>query len=78
MEVKSTKSCQSIEVPPYQSSRFIADYVILHAAEPVTQSPVWRDVSPDKEDQILFEERHLRYISPLGKVRFGPGSGKYT
>lgn len=48
---------------------FIADYVILHAAETVTHGPAWRDVSPDNQEQILFEERHLRYISPLGKVR---------
>lgn len=47
---------------------FMADYEILHAAEPVTQSPVWRAISPAQHDQTLFEERHLRYIHPLGKV----------
>lgn len=46
----------------------MADYVILHATEPVTQSPVWRALSPAQQDQTLFEERHLRYISLLGKV----------
>lgn len=53
------------------NSLITSDYVILHAAESVTHSPAWRDVSPDNEDQILFEERHLRYISPLGKGNFG-------
>lgn len=48
--------------------RFMADYVILHATEPVTQSPVWRALSHGQYDQMLFEERHLRYISTLGKV----------
>lgn len=47
---------------------FTVDYVILHATEPVTQSPVWRALSPAQHDQTLFEERHLRYISTLGKV----------
>lgn len=46
-----------------------ADYVILHATEPVTHNPVWRALNPAQQDQTLFEERHLRYISPLGKVR---------
>uniref|UniRef100_A0A4W6CM24 Tyrosine-protein kinase n=1 Tax=Lates calcarifer TaxID=8187 RepID=A0A4W6CM24_LATCA len=32
--------------------------------------PVWRALSP-QHDQTLFEERHLRYISPLGKGNFG-------
>lgn len=47
----------------------MADYVILHATEPVTQNPVWRALNPAQHDQTLFEERHLRYINPLGKVR---------
>ncbi|XP_044056522.1 tyrosine-protein kinase JAK2 isoform X2 [Siniperca chuatsi] len=48
-----------------------SDYVILHAAEPVIQSPVWRALSPAQQDQTFFEERHLRCISPLGKGNFG-------
>uniref|UniRef100_A0A673A582 Tyrosine-protein kinase n=1 Tax=Sphaeramia orbicularis TaxID=375764 RepID=A0A673A582_9TELE len=57
-------SCRSI-------IRQLNNYVILHATEPVTQSPVWRALSPAQHDQTLFEERHLRYISPLGKGNFG-------
>uniref|UniRef100_A0A8C9WZS6 Tyrosine-protein kinase n=1 Tax=Sander lucioperca TaxID=283035 RepID=A0A8C9WZS6_SANLU len=33
--------------------------------------PVWRAISPAQHDQTLFEERHLRYIHPLGKGNFG-------
>ena len=46
----------------------LADYVILHATEPVAQNPVCRVINPAQQDHALFEERHLRYISPLGKV----------
>uniref|UniRef100_UPI0037E8A0C1 tyrosine-protein kinase JAK2 n=1 Tax=Semicossyphus pulcher TaxID=241346 RepID=UPI0037E8A0C1 len=53
------------------NSLITSDYVILHATEPVTQNPVWRVMSPDQQDQTLFEERHLRYISSLGKGNFG-------
>ncbi|XP_074490739.1 tyrosine-protein kinase JAK2 isoform X2 [Sebastes fasciatus] len=62
-------SCRSII--RQLNSLITSDYVILHATEPVTQSPMWRTLSPAKHDQPLFEERHLRYISPLGKGNFG-------
>lgn len=62
-------SCRSII--RQLNSLITSDYVILHATEPVTQSPVWRALSPAQHDQTLFEERHLRYISPLGKGNFG-------
>ncbi|XP_059197963.1 tyrosine-protein kinase JAK2 [Centropristis striata] len=62
-------SCRSII--RQLNSLITSDYVILHAAEPVTQSPVWRALSPAQHDQTLFEERHLRFISPLGKGNFG-------
>ncbi|XP_039984309.1 tyrosine-protein kinase JAK2 [Xiphias gladius] len=52
------------------NSLITSDYVILHSTEPVTQSPVWRSLNP-QQNQTLFEERHLRYISPLGKGNFG-------
>ncbi|XP_044218016.1 tyrosine-protein kinase JAK2 [Thunnus albacares] len=61
-------SCRSII--RQLNSLITSDYVIL-ATEPVTQSPVWRALSPAQHDQTLFEERHLRYISPLGKGNFG-------
>ncbi|XP_023282260.1 tyrosine-protein kinase JAK3 [Seriola lalandi dorsalis] len=61
-------SCRSII--RQLNSLITSDYVILHATEPVTQSPVWRALSP-QHDQTLFEERHLRYITPLGKGNFG-------
>ncbi|KAM9384168.1 tyrosine-protein kinase JAK2 [Pholidichthys leucotaenia] len=48
-----------------------ADYVILHATEPVTQIPVCGPLNTTHHDQILFEERHFRYIAPLGKGNFG-------
>lgn len=47
---------------------FVTDYVILHATEPVTQSPMSKALNLVPHDQTLFEERHLCYISPLGKV----------
>uniref|UniRef100_A0A665VLH1 Tyrosine-protein kinase n=1 Tax=Echeneis naucrates TaxID=173247 RepID=A0A665VLH1_ECHNA len=61
-------SCRSII--RQLNSLITSDYVILHATEPVTQNPAWRKPSPQYE-QTLFEERHLRYISPLGKGNFG-------
>uniref|UniRef100_A0A3P8S1G4 Tyrosine-protein kinase n=1 Tax=Amphiprion percula TaxID=161767 RepID=A0A3P8S1G4_AMPPE len=62
-------SCRSII--RQLNSLITSDYVILHATEPVTQSPVCRVFSPAQHDQTLLEERHLRYISPLGKGNFG-------
>uniref|UniRef100_A0A3B4GVH2 Tyrosine-protein kinase n=1 Tax=Pundamilia nyererei TaxID=303518 RepID=A0A3B4GVH2_9CICH len=59
-------SCRSII--RQLNSLITSDYVILHATEPVTQSPVCRSYSHPQHDQTLFEERYLRYISPLGKV----------
>ncbi|XP_035033038.1 tyrosine-protein kinase JAK2 [Hippoglossus stenolepis] len=61
-------SCRSII--RQLNSLITSDYVILRATEPVTQSPVWRALST-QHDQTLFEERHLRYITPLGKGNFG-------
>ncbi|XP_053178759.1 tyrosine-protein kinase JAK2 [Scomber japonicus] len=61
-------SCRSII--RQLNSLITSDYVIL-ATEPVTQSPMWRALNPAQHDQTLFEERHLRYISPLGKGNFG-------
>ncbi|XP_068176062.1 tyrosine-protein kinase JAK2 isoform X3 [Antennarius striatus] len=48
-----------------------SDYVVLHSTDPVTQPPVWRALSSTQYNQTLFEERHLRYISLLGKGNFG-------
>nr|WTM56513.1 JAK3 protein [Lateolabrax maculatus] len=62
-------SCRSII--RQLNSLITSDYVILHATEPVTQNPVWRALSHGQYDQMLFEERHLRYISTLGKGNFG-------
>ncbi|KAM7012052.1 tyrosine-protein kinase JAK2 [Tautogolabrus adspersus] len=62
-------SCRSII--RQLNSLITSDYVILHATEPVTQSPVWKALSPNQHDQTLFEERHLRFISNLGKGNFG-------
>lgn len=46
----------------------MADYVILQATEPVTQNSMWKALRP-QQHHTLFEERHLRYMKPLGKVR---------
>ncbi|MEQ2268226.1 hypothetical protein AMECASPLE_036379 [Ameca splendens] len=62
-------SCRSII--RQLNSLITSDYVILHAAEPVTQSPMSIAVNPAPYDHTLFEERHLCYISPLGKGNFG-------
>ncbi|XP_061739337.1 tyrosine-protein kinase JAK2 [Nerophis ophidion] len=48
-----------------------SDYVILHATEPVKLSPVCQTSSSSLHNQTLFEERHLRFISILGKGNFG-------
>ncbi|XP_019730793.1 tyrosine-protein kinase JAK2 isoform X1 [Hippocampus comes] len=53
------------------NSLITSDYVILHTTEPVTLNPVCQASSPAQQDQTLFEERHLRYISLLGKGNFG-------
>lgn len=47
---------------------FMADYVILHATEPIAKSSVRRTSIPAQPEQTVFEERHLRFISSLGKV----------
>ncbi|XP_071386730.1 tyrosine-protein kinase JAK2 [Centroberyx affinis] len=63
-------SCRSII--RQLNSLITSDYVILHAIEPVAQrGSFWRALSPAHQDQTVFEERHLRYISPLGKGNFG-------
>ncbi|XP_061594508.1 tyrosine-protein kinase JAK2 [Cololabis saira] len=62
-------SCRSII--RQLNSLITSDYVILHAAEPVTESPVSLVLTPTQHKDTLFEERHLRYISPLGKGNFG-------
>lgn len=46
--------------------------MILFATEPDTENPAWRALGPSQQEQAVFEERHLRYISVLGKV--GPPS----
>ncbi|XP_061634830.1 tyrosine-protein kinase JAK2 isoform X1 [Phyllopteryx taeniolatus] len=53
------------------NSLITSDYVILHATEPVTLNPVCQASSPGLQDQTLFEDRHLLYISLLGKGNFG-------
>ncbi|XP_047443187.1 tyrosine-protein kinase JAK2 [Mugil cephalus] len=62
-------SCRSII--RQLNSLITSDYVILHATEPVTQNSMYRALCPTHNEQTLFEERHLRYISPLGKGNFG-------
>ncbi|XP_077462872.1 tyrosine-protein kinase JAK2 isoform X1 [Stigmatopora argus] len=54
------------------NSLITSDYVILHATEPVTLNTAsYANTGPAMPDQILFEERHLRYICLLGKGNFG-------
>uniref|UniRef100_A0A6Q2ZI16 Tyrosine-protein kinase n=1 Tax=Esox lucius TaxID=8010 RepID=A0A6Q2ZI16_ESOLU len=64
-------SCRSII--RQLNSLITSDYVILHAAEPIPgRDSSWRELSPSHQlDQLMYEERHLRYISPLGKGNFG-------
>ncbi|XP_041863066.1 tyrosine-protein kinase JAK2 [Melanotaenia boesemani] len=62
-------SCRSII--RQLNSLITSDYVLLHATEPVTPNPVCKVVCPTQQDHALFEERHFRYISPLGKGNFG-------
>nr|AMV91903.1 janus kinase 3 [Acanthogobius hasta] len=52
------------------NSLITSDYVILHATESVSQNAVWKALSPHHDD-MLFEERHLCYLSLLGKGNFG-------
>ncbi|KAK7889828.1 hypothetical protein WMY93_025388 [Mugilogobius chulae] len=52
------------------NSLITSDYVILHATESVSQNAVWKALSPHHND-MLFEERHLCYLSLLGKGNFG-------
>ncbi|CAB1314107.1 unnamed protein product, partial [Coregonus sp. 'balchen'] len=61
-------SCRSII--RQLNSLITSDYVILHAAEPLPDRD--RALSHShQQDQSVYEERHLRYISPLGKGNFG-------
>uniref|UniRef100_A0A8C8ILJ2 non-specific protein-tyrosine kinase n=1 Tax=Oncorhynchus tshawytscha TaxID=74940 RepID=A0A8C8ILJ2_ONCTS len=61
-------SCRSII--RQLNSLITSDYVILHAAEPLPDRD--RALGPShQQDQSVYEERHLRYISPLGKGNFG-------
>uniref|UniRef100_A0A8C5DJ43 Tyrosine-protein kinase n=1 Tax=Gouania willdenowi TaxID=441366 RepID=A0A8C5DJ43_GOUWI len=53
------------------NSLITSDYEILHSTEPVAQSPRPQDLSPVSQDETLLEERHLRYVSLLGKGNFG-------
>ncbi|XP_056132816.1 tyrosine-protein kinase JAK2 [Lampris incognitus] len=54
------------------NSLILSDYVILHAAEPLQQRDgFWRVLGPVCQDQTVYEERYLRYISQLGKGNFG-------
>ncbi|XP_029905111.1 tyrosine-protein kinase JAK2 [Myripristis murdjan] len=63
-------SCRSII--RQLNSLITSDYVILHATEPVAQRDgFWSALSPGQQDHTVFEERHLRYISPLGSGNFG-------
>ncbi|KAJ0032571.1 hypothetical protein NQD34_002652 [Periophthalmus magnuspinnatus] len=52
------------------NSLITSDYVILHATEYVSENAVWKALSPQHND-MLFEERHLCYLSLLGKGNFG-------
>ncbi|XP_055021033.1 tyrosine-protein kinase JAK2 isoform X2 [Boleophthalmus pectinirostris] len=52
------------------NSLITSDYVILHATDSVSQNAVWKALTPQQND-MLFEERHLCYISLLGKGNFG-------
>uniref|UniRef100_A0A3P8WN14 Tyrosine-protein kinase n=1 Tax=Cynoglossus semilaevis TaxID=244447 RepID=A0A3P8WN14_CYNSE len=52
------------------NSLITSDYVILQATEPVTQNSMWKALRP-QQHHTLFEERHLRYMKPLGKGTFG-------
>ncbi|XP_076009174.1 tyrosine-protein kinase JAK2 [Genypterus blacodes] len=63
-------SCRSII--RQLNSLITSDYVILHAAEPVARRDgLWSSIGPAQQEQTVFEERHLRYICPLGKGNFG-------
>ncbi|XP_031715469.1 tyrosine-protein kinase JAK2 isoform X1 [Anarrhichthys ocellatus] len=62
-------SCRSII--RQLNSLITSDYVILHATEPVAKSPVRRTSALAQQEQTLFEERHLCFISSLGKGNFG-------
>ncbi|KAL1023266.1 hypothetical protein UPYG_G00038470 [Umbra pygmaea] len=64
-------SCRSII--RQLNSLITSDYVILHAAEPIPdRDNFWRALIPShQQDQSVYEERHLRYISHLGKGNFG-------
>ncbi|KAJ7993192.1 hypothetical protein DPEC_G00269890 [Dallia pectoralis] len=64
-------SCRSII--RQLNSLITSDYVILHAVQPIPdRDNFWRAFAPShQQDQSVYEERHLRYISLLGKGNFG-------
>ncbi|KAJ8408317.1 hypothetical protein AAFF_G00257310 [Aldrovandia affinis] len=57
------------------NSLIASDYVLLcdpQASTAPDKDNFWRVLSPSYEQEaMLYEERHLRYIAPLGKGNFG-------
>uniref|UniRef100_A0AAR2KLJ0 Tyrosine-protein kinase n=1 Tax=Pygocentrus nattereri TaxID=42514 RepID=A0AAR2KLJ0_PYGNA len=73
MEYQPELRPSSRSIIRHLNSLITSDYEILHAAGTLPERDgFWRALSmPRQQEQEVFEERHLRFISHLGKGNFG-------
>ncbi|XP_022526562.2 tyrosine-protein kinase JAK2 isoform X2 [Astyanax mexicanus] len=73
MEYQPELRPSSRSIIRHLNSLITSDYEILHASGTLPErDSFWRALSmPRQQEQDVFEERHLRFISPLGKGNFG-------
>lgn len=73
MEYQPELRPSSRSIIRHLNSLITSDYEILHASGTLPErDSFWRALSmPRQQEQEVFEERHLRFISPLGKGNFG-------
>ncbi|KAG9270163.1 tyrosine-protein kinase JAK2 isoform X1 [Astyanax mexicanus] len=73
MEYQPELRPSSRSIIRHLNSLITSDYEILYASGTLPErDSFWRALSmPRQQEQDVFEERHLRFISPLGKGNFG-------
>ncbi|XP_036435567.1 tyrosine-protein kinase JAK2 [Colossoma macropomum] len=73
MEYQPELRPSSRSIIRHLNSLITSDYEILHASGTLPERDgFWRALSmPRQQEQEVFEERHLRFISHLGKGNFG-------
>ncbi|XP_063057143.1 tyrosine-protein kinase JAK2 [Engraulis encrasicolus] len=74
MNYQSTLRPSSRSIIRHLNGLITSDYEILHAAGTANNSDTfWKDLNLQvyPKEQTVYEERHLRYVSALGKGNFG-------